>query len=102
MGRGLVLHLRFLNAVSWNWRFTKGGQVGLFGYPKTLIRLKLNKLTPNKKWEPLVHVQTPKVCTEREETEIMTVQNLDVSIKRFSSARDNLKNPQSPLIKNTN
>jgi hypothetical protein len=40
-----------LNAVSWNWRFTKGGQVGLFGYPKTLIRLKLNKLTLNRKME---------------------------------------------------
>jgi hypothetical protein len=82
MGRGLVFYLRFLNAVSWNWRFTKGGQVGLFGYPKTLIRLKLNKLTPNKKMgTPRPRVQTPKICTEREETETMTVQKLDVSIK---------------------
>lgn len=58
--------MRFLNAVSWNWRFTKGGQVGLVGYPKTLIRLKLNELTLKRKFEPLVHEQTRIIYKHRD------------------------------------
>lgn len=72
--------MRFLNAVSWNWRFTKGGQVGLFGYPKTLIRLKLNELTLKRKFEPLVHEQTRIIVYKHRDKETSPS-------KRFSQAR---------------